>query len=947
MRRTTADGAGAAERKAACGAVSSLMSHVGWLKICGALSFLLILGLQQVLGVEHAFDYREKSDSAITARAKLSVATDGQESSKLGGEFVDSTAVITNFYVAFERNGGVGNMATQTFIYGEAKALSSNLLTRATWYFDGWATSSTGTVAYLDGEVVSNLTNKANGTVRLYAHWTRLPDLYYVALNGNGGVSSNANGNVMNVITQTFAVGESQALFSNRFARAGYDLLGWATSANGSVEYLDGEVVLNLTTNLRSTVSLYAKWAVSESAISTQKVDGVLWHYMVSGGEATIVNLNGAAAIAVGTSGAIIVPRELGGYEVTAIGDYAFYGCSKLTSIELPETITSIGDFAFGGCTNLKPGITIPENVESLGAYVFTNCPNLKIVRYWGDCPEASAELYAGTKSGLISGILRVRSGWETEEQTIETGGGTSGGDEASEDDDTSSANSPSATSEVALTVYSAWPEGNFSRPVLPMTGITVYALQFRTNRVETLEEEDGAIRYYMPGRLVGTLGDLPEPEHSVEGMEFLGWYTASVGGVQITEDTVMDRSYVLYAHWRREGQREGTDWVQDLYDEGDPPALTSAMVYDGYLYSAEGTNTDAAVVSGMVTIKIAKGKYDREAEATNAAVTATVQLLGGGKMTLKGTLSEDGEAELMDRGSEHEMTLTVGQNGLIGMFDDMEVSGARNRFSSKLEDDVYDCKFALQQWQNSWNIALPTGEADGDGAVFAQGVSMLTVSVSAKGKTKVKGTMADGTKVSVSTQLIVGDGCCCVPAVVPLYSGKKGGFAFLLWLSEDNEGVWGLSGWDASQRSGGAFTATFAEPLMSVVGGQSSLGSVAFQMDDFFDIDGADDLFSPSGTEIDATTSRWKLPKADVVKFSKDDGWYVPEGKDYGNPASLKLSYTPKTGQFKGSFKVFAVTEAGRSKKYSANVTGVVIDGVGYGTATVKKVGSVPVKIE
>ena len=54
---------------------------------------------------------------------------------------------------------------------------------------------------------------------------------------------------------------------------------------------------------------------------------------------------------------------------VTAIGDYAFYGCF-FTTFEIPNSITSIGECAFQVCTNLK-SITIPASVKSIGPLAF------------------------------------------------------------------------------------------------------------------------------------------------------------------------------------------------------------------------------------------------------------------------------------------------------------------------------------------------------------------------------------------------------------------------------------------------------------------------------------------------------------------------------------------------------------------------------------------------
>ncbi|MCR4811960.1 MAG: leucine-rich repeat protein, partial [Bacteroidales bacterium] len=61
---------------------------------------------------------------------------------------------------------------------------------------------------------------------------------------------------------------------------------------------------------------------------------------------------------------------------VVSIGNYAFHGCTGLTTVTIPNTVTSIGDYAFRDCTGLS-SVTIPNSVTSIGGGAFSLCTGL------------------------------------------------------------------------------------------------------------------------------------------------------------------------------------------------------------------------------------------------------------------------------------------------------------------------------------------------------------------------------------------------------------------------------------------------------------------------------------------------------------------------------------------------------------------------------------------
>ena len=111
-------------------------------------------------------------------------------------------------------------------------------------------------------------------------------------------------------------------------------------------------------------------------------------------------------------SGDLIIPSTISYndvvYNVTGIREYAFGGCTDLTSINIPESVISIGDGEFSNCTDLI-SINIPESVISIGGYAFGGCSSLKSISSFS---TTTPTLGSGVFTGLPkNGTLHIKPG--------------------------------------------------------------------------------------------------------------------------------------------------------------------------------------------------------------------------------------------------------------------------------------------------------------------------------------------------------------------------------------------------------------------------------------------------------------------------------------------------------------------------------------------------------
>ncbi|MDD3546157.1 MAG: InlB B-repeat-containing protein [Kiritimatiellae bacterium] len=416
----------------------------------------------------------------------------------------------------------------------------------------------------------------------------------------------------------------------------------------------------------------------------------------------------------------------------------------------------------------------------------------------------------------------------------------------------------------------------------------------------------------------------------------FGGWFTMpGGGGSRVGEETTVSipQDHILYAKWG------SASYV--CTPEEDGPLETTGN-FTGYFYR------DRAFADEILPDLC--GTFSLSVRKLAGQMTAKV-------VTQKGTLSfsaktwEAGDAEdgtkqvtLTRRGGET-LLLHVRQNRIWGELsggtlggEPLMLDGARNLFANRNDADA---QAALNVYKGYYTVALTPFESVPTGAaqVTPAGVGYLTIMIRNKGRVRIAGVLADGTRFSQNSNLILFDGCgtdVCVPVFVPLYQ-RKGSVGALLWIAGEGKRVvvtdrdlgWFVR-WEKpeSKADGGCC-------LLDAVGGYYDEGQALSAQYQF--LAGPNDVLYyyrggvaevqadafPNGIQVVAEGKRMRIASG------KKPG-LVGDGYDYSgeNCAMAKLSFSAKTGIFKGRFNLyydFVQNERLRHKSISVPFAGIL----------------------
>ncbi len=547
-------------------------------------------------GAETKVDYRygaaiSKPDNPTKEHYTFNGWAGYTENMTMGTADITFTAQWTpvSYTVELHNNGGTAAELTQ-YTYGAGATLP--IPTREGYTFDGWFDNESCT-----GAAVTKISTTDHGDKEFYAKWTAIS--YTVKFDINGGDRGAME-------DQNFTYDAEQALTTNIFAKEGYTFEGWNTKADGSgTAYADAASVKNLAAGNGETVTIYAQWKIINYTIT----------YNLDGGSAS----NPTSYTVKNESFSLNNPTKMG-YTFTGWSGTGLDGTNNMSvtisagstgNLEYTATWTAnsytVTFNANGGEGTMADMNFVYDEEKALAENAFTNTGYEFAGWRDGNGKTYTDKESVRNLSAEDGATVTLTAQWEIKRYTITFN--TNGGSEIEpiEQEFGTAITAPNDPTKTGYT-FAGWDKT--IPATMPAEDVTItatwnpisYTVTFNANG-GTCETASGTVTF---GSAYGTL-----PTATREGYTFKGWYTAAIGGTEVTSETTVATAndHTLYAQWTINQytitfDTDGGSAIDPItQDYGTAIIAPAAPTKEGYTFAGWDAEIPAAMPAGDVTI--------------------------------------------------------------------------------------------------------------------------------------------------------------------------------------------------------------------------------------------------------------------------------------------------------------------------------------------------------